>query len=193
MYTPPNTPLPTTKSGGELLTKEYWESSIQTHAFCCELWRTNFDAFYADVGARPHRSAFVVSGDAMRPMGPNNFKWVAKGGRPLNTNAPTPRKGPTPKLDEPTVREILELGHTKGLPPREIVALFPEATLKDVQDALAGRRYIVKDYNYLIHRTRLNPSVTKAVIAAHLAGASPLAIASRYELPIKKVYWILSR
>lgn len=169
--------------GEKLITKAYWDKVAETLWFC-PAWKADFEVFYKEAGARPSPDAKLRRLDDTRMFEPGNVEWVGFRRKP----------GPVPKLSQAVVLEILDLGHNLKVSSRDIQAMTPNATLKDVQDILAGRRYIIPVYNYKAQQAaRITPSIAREVVMAYEAGASVEALAAKYRIEKRKVFAILAR
>lgn len=176
-------------------TRQYWEEFITSNKWCCETWMRDFDVFYGDVGPRPLGSSLTTINGSYK-LAPGNARWTEPKKR-RNTGG-TP--GPAPKLDEAAAREILRLGHSCGVTPEDIIKLVDGATLRDVRDTLAGRRYVIAGYDYTASRLRslsagqrVPSRVCTAIRQLAADGLPPEAIAARWGLPVARVYAILAR
>lgn len=171
-----------------LYTMEYWEEKIVPHKWCFEGWQRSFDDFYAAVGARPRGAVLRTITDGPK-LGPNNAQW--QGGKVKKVKAN--------KYSEDEIRRVLRLGHDQGLSYEAITQAVDGATLRDVQDMLAGRRYVLSDYDYkrrlskLTAEQRVPAKVARDIRAMQAQGVHPDTMAAKWGLPIQRVYKILAR
>jgi len=157
-------------------------------------WGRSFDIFFEDVGPMPSPSAKLRKLDKALPFQKGNAEWV--GGR---TRRKGTRCGPSPKVDDSVVREILTLGHENGVSVKALVGFFPELTARDVIDLLSGRRYRLLDYDYNLRfrnlRTdqRVPAAVVRDIADLHAKGLGPEDIARKWGIDIRRVYAVLGR